>query len=528
MEKFKRLITAMPWFFGGLLAACSQQQVKPEKPLHVQETQVIIDLRENPGTRLKQRGFGENGAKSAGPKVQNDDLWQHLFSLYRIPPVAHPRIDRELQWYESHPEYIQRVQARARPYLHTIVSEIEKSGLPGELALLPVVESAFKPRAYSSQRAAGLWQFIPSTGRLYGLKQDWWVDLRRDVHASTRAAIRYLKKLNTDFHGDWLLALAAYNAGEGAVQRAIRRNRRLHRPTDFWHLRLPRETRAYVPKLLAVARLFANAPKYGIFLEPLPNRPLYTQVEIDSQLDLTLAAKLAELPLEELIRLNPGFRRWATAPEGPHRIVLPLEKVELFEERLAKLPATERVRWHRHLVRKGDTLGHIARRYGTPVAVIRKTNRLRGSMIFPGQALMIPIASHKQQFKTTLVGLRGYESVRTGGVKIHIVRRGDSLWGIARRYGVKVGHLLRWNHFLHGGKSLRPGQKLRIHQATLQEGSDPFHPVVYTVRKGDSLYRIARRFGISMRDLRQWNRDRIRGTLKPGQRLKVYVKKISS
>ncbi len=518
-------ITAMPWIMVGFLSACSQQKLKPEDALRVAEkknTPVIVDIRGSSALKSVRRGDVE----SIGSKAQShNDLWQRLFSLYQLPPLKHPRVDRELRWYASHPEYIHRVQARARPYLYTIVSEIEKSGLPGELALLPVVESAFKPNAYSRQRAAGLWQFIPSTGRLYGLKQDWWVDLRRDVHASTRAAIAYLKKLNAEFHGDWLLALAAYNSGEGTVQRAIRRNRRLHRPTDFWHLRLPRETRAYVPKLLAVARIFAQAEDYGIALEPIPNQPLYTQVEIDSQLDLALAAELAEMPLEELYRLNPGFRRWATAPQGPHLLVLPLEKVELFEERLAKLPATERIRWRRHVVQRGDTLGRISRRYGTPVRVIRQTNHLRSNRIHPGQALLIPVAS--QKFSTSLASLRGFEPTRgKEAAKIHVVRRGESLWGIARRYGVKVSHLRRWNK-LKGDKSLRPGQRLRILHVSADTGN-PFRKVVYTVRKGDSLYRIARRFGISMQDLRQWNRDRIRGSLQPGQRLKVYLRRASS
>ncbi len=524
------LVAALPWVLVGFLSACSQHKLKQEDPSRLTEkknTAVIVDLREAEIKYKKNQDVaGRDTVASGDPTGRNEnDLWQRLFSLYQLPPIEHPRIERELRWYASHPEYIHRVQARARPYLYTIVSEIEKSGLPGELALLPVVESAFKPNAYSRQRAAGLWQFIPSTGRLYGLKQDWWVDLRRDVHASTRAAIAYLKKLNAEFHGDWLLALAAYNSGEGTVQRAIRRNRRLHRPTDFWHLRLPRETRAYVPKLLAVARVFSRAKDYGIVLEPIPNRPLYTQVEIDSQLDLALAAELAEIPLEELYRLNPGFRRWATAPQGPHRLVLPLEKVELFEERLAKLPATERIRWRRHLVRRGDTLGHISRRYGTPVSVIRQANHLRGNRIHPGQALLIPVAGRK--FNASLASLRGFKPAgRTERARIHVVRRGESLWGIARQYGVTVSHLRRWNK-LKGGQSLQAGQRLRILRVSAKSG-DPFKPVVYTVRKGDSLYTIARRFGIRLQDLRQWNRDRIRGVLQPGQRLKVYVKRASS
>jgi len=534
MVKFSYLTSVLPWVAWGLLSACSQQQLKQEDPpvatTAARPAPVIVDIREleTQPESPSSTDVTEQAEEPESPGVkQPDDLWARMFSLYHLPPIHHPRVERELRWYAAHPEYIQRVQSRARPYLYTIVSEIEKSAVPGELALLPVVESAFKPDAYSHQRAAGLWQFIPSTGRLYGLKQNWWVDLRRDVHASTRAAITYLKKLNAEFDGDWLLALAAYNSGAGTVRRAIRRNHRLHRPTDFWHLRLPRETRAYVPKLLAVAHLFAHAREYGIALDPIPNRPLYAQVEIDSQLYLTLAAKLADMPLEELYRLNPGFRRWATAPEGPHRLVLPLEKVELFESRLAELPDSQRIRWHRHMVRHGDTLGALARRYGTPVSVIRQANHLHGNRIYLGQALMIPMAQEKRQFQLALARLRGLES-GPGKQVVHVVRRGDTLWKISRLYGVKISQVKRWNG-LRSGHTLRPGQRLRIRTVAWGRVSNPFRPVVYTVRKGDSLYRIAHRFGIRTKDLRQWNRDRLKGTsLQPGQRLKVYVKQVSS
>ncbi|BCX80893.1 membrane-bound lytic murein transglycosylase D [Methylomarinovum caldicuralii] len=501
---------------GLLLAACSQQAIRPEPAA----PSAAAGKPEIPPLRVTLREPVAEPAKEAATEKEtatqaSDDLWRRLFSLYRLPEIDHPRIDAELRWYQAHPEYIARVQRRARPYLYTIVTEIERQHLPGELALLPVVESAFKPDAYSHRRAAGLWQFIPSTGRLYGLKQNWWIDLRRDVHASTRAAIRYLKKLHTDFHGDWLLALAAYNAGEGTVMRAIRRNRRLHRPTDFWHLRLPRETRAYVPKLLAVARLFAHAKEYGIALEPIPNRPLYAVVELDSQLDLTLAAKLAEMPLEELYRLNPGYRRWVTAPDGPHRLILPLEKVELFEERLAELPQSERVRWARHQVQRGETLSQIAHRYGTPVAAIKQTNRLRSHRIYPGQQLLIPVAPKS----AVLARLRPPPVKRRSAPvrRVHVVRRGDTLWQIARRYGVRVGQLARWNG-LDPRDPLRPGQRLKIRGGAA--------PILYTVRKGDSLYEIARRFGVRLQDLRSWNQ--VRRTIHPGQRLKLYVEQASS
>lgn len=517
-----------------LLAACSQQPTKSlshsskatlipepsataEDSLQAGDAEFSIPPLESPSSLLVK------------PSFQSDNLWNRLFAMYQLPILDHPRIDRELRWYARHPEYIERVQARAKPYLYTIVDEIERAGAPGELALLPVVESAFKPRAYSHQRAAGLWQFIPSTGRLYGLEQNWWVDLRNDVHASTRAAIKYLKKLNRDFDGDWLLALAAYNAGEGAVRRAIRRNLRHHKPTDFWHLRLPRETRAYVPKLLAVARLFANAKDYGIRLQPIPNHPLYAEVNVDSQLDLLIAAELAEMQVEELYRLNPGFKRWATAPEGPHRLVLPLEKVDLFKQNLAELPKHKRVQWRRHKVRRGETLSHIAKRYKTPVQVIRTANHLRGSVIRTGQTLVIPVADERH-LKFALAHAQKILPVleaRHPQVIRHTVRRGDSLWEIARRYGVRVRQLAQWNG-ISSRATLKPGQRLIVHseQASVHQRNrgGTRKTIIYKVKKGDSLSRIAKRFRVSIKDLRSWNQQQVGDTLRPGQRLKVFVK----
>ncbi|XSG85287.1 MAG: LysM peptidoglycan-binding domain-containing protein [Methylohalobius sp. ZOD2] len=506
MLRFARFVILLSLVAAGGLTGCGQQPVKPSRQVAPAAEASPVTLRVN----LREADRSAPKKQPEKPSPSKDNLWTRLFSLYQLPETDHPRIDQQLQWYAEHPEYVDRVQARARPYLYTIVEAIERSGLPGELALLPVVESAFQPDAYSRRRAAGLWQFIPSTGRLYGLEQNWWLDLRRDVHASTRAAIRYLKKLNADFQGDWLLALAAYNAGEGRVARAIRRNRRLHQPTDFWHLRLPRETRAYVPKLLAVARLFAHSEEYDMALDPIPNRPLYGIVNVGSQIDLNLAAELAQMPLEELYRLNPGFRRWATAPEGPHRLVLPLEKVELFEEHLAELPESKRVRWERYQVRRGETLSEIARHYQATVSVIRQINHLRGDLIYPGQALLIPMGPRD---RVEMAQARPRRS------QVHVVHRGDTLWDIARRYGVEIGQLARLND-LSVNSPLRVGQRLRVDGAG---GENAPQWVNYTVREGDSLYRIALRFGVRLRDLRDWNRDRLESVLYPGQNLKVYL-----
>lgn len=296
----------------SVLVGCSRHEVK--KP------QTITDSVEGQSTT-----DGQGKSKKASRGSQYDTLWDRLFALYALPPIDHPDIDRELSWFANHPAYLERAQNRAEPFLYSIVKLVEKRNVPGEIALLPIVESAFQPNVVSPAKAAGIWQFIPSTGTNYGLKRSHSYDGRRDVYASTKAAIKYLKKLHGDF-GDWLLAIAAYNCGEGAVGRAIKRNQAAGLPTDFWSLNLPQETRAYVPKLLAVSRLFADAEKYGISLKDLPNMAKYKPVKVSNQLDLALAADAAGISLDKLYELNPGFRGQIADVDGSYHLYIPAEK----------------------------------------------------------------------------------------------------------------------------------------------------------------------------------------------------------
>lgn len=461
-----KTILALPLATAVTLTGCSQQPIKPTQDLSNKPLTLNVKLRDlefTPPTTPE---------KKKPRSVYRHDLWQRLFALYQLPEIDHPRIRAELRWYAANLDYLEQIQKRARPYLYTIVKEIERNGLPGELALLPIVESAFQPYARSPKQAAGLWQFIPSTGEQYGLKQNQWVDLRHDVHASTRAAVRYLKKLHADF-GDWLLALAAYNAGEGRVMQEIVKNRLLFRQTDFWHLDLPEETKAYVPKLLAVARLFANAERYGFALKPIPNRPLYARIDVGSQIDLALAAQLADMPLEAIQRLNPGFRRRVTAPDGPHRLVLPLEKVELFEERLAQLPKSRWVHWQSPGL-PGETLVHLNRSYKTPPKVLKTANHLNGDRVRAGQMSSIA-ADHPTQSRLEVVRSQVPGRIHNQPqVKIHVVRSGETLWAVARRYGMEIGQLLRLNG-LRTASTLRVGQRLRVIVARAE--NSPFRAV---------------------------------------------------
>jgi len=464
------------------------------------------------------------------------DLWQRIREGFSLPSSEHARTISERRWYARHQEYIDRTAERAQPYLHFIVEEAARRNIPMELALLPVVESAFQPFAYSHGRAAGIWQFIPGTGRMYGLKQNWWYDGRRDITASTLAAFNYLEALNREFSGDWLLALAAYNSGSGTVRKAIRKNRRRGKPTDFWSLKLPRETRAYVPKLLAIRDIVANPEQHNIVMTSIADEPYFEKVPTGSQIDLARAAELAGIPLKQLYRLNPAFNRWATDPDGPHHLLVPLEKSVQFKQNLAELPKESRVKWARHRIRNGETLGHIANRYKTTVAVIKDVNKIRGHMIRAGKNLIIPVAARRPG-SYSLSATQRAKAIKNSpkkGIKLtHTVQRGDTLWDISRAHNVGTRQLARWNA-MAPRDTLRPGQKLVIWKsaAKVAQSNNPnitpalnevTQRIRYVVRRGDSLSRISQRFRVSVNNLKRWN-PRARGKyLQPGQRLTLFV-----
>ena len=461
-------------------------------------------------------------SRAADVPVEDADIWDRILAGYGMPEAHNQRVDREHDWYASHEDYLARVSERARPFLYMIMEEIDARGLPAELALLPVVESAYRPYAYSHGHAAGIWQFIPSTGRHFGLKQNWWYDGRRDIHASTQAALDYLQQLSKRFDGDWLLALAAYNAGGGTVSQAIRRNREKGLPTDFWNLRLPRETQAYVPKLLGLARLLEERGPDELQLADIPNEPYLDRVEVGSQIDLALAAELADMDLEDLKRLNPAFNRWATDPDGPHHLLLPRSRVKGFRQELASLPDSRRVTWKRHVVARGETLSEIAQQYDTKVSVLKSANGIRGHLIRAGKPLLIPVSSG------STAGLPGNAGGNSGSDRekvIHVVRSGDNLWDIASEYDVSHKELARWNG-LDGDSVLQPGQELAVWTAGngSNAGSDANRQTVrYNVRKGDSLSTIAHQFNVSIKDLRRWNTLDRGDYIHPGQQLTLHV-----
>src|SRR5258706_1087670 len=380
-----------------------------------------------------------------------DDLFERMRAGFAFDEVSEPAIDQQLAWFEHNPDYLERVFQRGQRYMYHIITEVEGRGMPTEFALLPVVESAYEPFAYSVSRAAGLWQFIPGTGVRFGLKQTWWYDGRRDVIESTRAALDYLQALHDEFNGDWLLAIAAYNVGEAGVERAIAYNASVGRPTDFWHLNLPAETRAYVPKLLAMKRLMAEPERYGLEFAVIPNEPYFAVIDTKSQIDLKIAAQLAGTSYDELVALNPGYNRWATDPDGPHRMLVPIDNADGFETALLTLSPDDRVRFALHEVTRRATLASIAQAYGTSVAVIAKINDLKGGKVSAGESLKIPEISGQLPDKVLLAASRvDRPQSDLGGRRQHQivyrVRAGETLSSIARRHGMPVSTLARLNN----------------------------------------------------------------------------------
>ncbi|NJD05494.1 MAG: LysM peptidoglycan-binding domain-containing protein [Methylococcaceae bacterium] len=548
----KPLLLCYASLFALSLCSCSQNPGKSGSELSVNDSDASASTAGAKKTRtfrISKNGLRRlQAAKKAGVGGKKyDNLWDRLFALYDLPLIEHESIEREMEWFVNHQDYLDRVQTRAEPFLYNIVLHLEKKGVPGELALLPVIESAFQPQVISPANAAGIWQFIPETGRRYGLKKNPHYDGRRDVYASTRAAIKYLRKLHDQFDGDWLLAVAAYNCGEGAVSRAIERNTARGLPTDFWALDLPQETRAYVPRLLAVSRIFADADEYGVALHPLPNRALYRTVKVHSQLDLALAADAADISLNKLFELNPGFSHQKADVEGGYRLFVPADKYRTFKDELGRmaeqsasinraraddwfgsdveeaefideendakagLKRSQRVKSKESAhggerAEKGRGIGELARRGDEPKGRVREELAVDGS---------------------------GRLSIKSGKRSTYAVEPGDSLTSIARKTGVDVEQLKKWNG-LNGKTPIKSGQNLvvwdkdsanKLPLTGAGAGIKPSQSLRYTVKQGDSLFAISRKFNVTLADLRKWNGRNLDKQFKPGMNLTISREK---
>lgn len=401
--------------------------------------------------------------------MPDPDLWHRIRVGFLLEPLESPLVEEHENWYSSRPDYIKRFVDRGSRYLHHIVEQVEKRDMPMEIALLPVIESAFTPRAMSRAKASGIWQFIPSTGKNYGLTQDWWRDNRNDIIAATDAALNYLEKLHQMF-GSWELALAAYNCGEGCVGRAIAHNQKRGLPTDYLSLRLPPETRNYVPKLVAVKNIVLSPFAYGIEIDSIPDEPYFTTVEAPARIDVKVAAKLAEMSEEEFLALNPAHNK-PVAVSAAGTLVLPIDKVETFRANLEDYDKPL-VSWTTYRARRGESLDAIARRHGTTAVQLRVANdsiRLdrRGRLRGAGPVLVpMRLAADKPATRVASLSLPTASAGAPGRGAVasaltHVVRRGDTIYGIAQRYGAEVDEILELNR-LTPRSLIHPGRKLRI------------------------------------------------------------------
>ena len=415
-----------------------------------------------------------------------DDLWSRIKDGYAMPNIESAYTSKHQTWYVSRPDYIKRMLERGQKYLFHIVEEVQKRGMPTEIALLPMIESAYNPQAYSRSSASGIWQFMPATGKYFGLKQNWWVDNRRDVTAATNAALDYLQKLHGMF-GTWDLALAAYNAGEGTVQRAINRNRAQGLPTDYQSLSLPPETRNYVPKLQAIKNIVTNPEKFGLALNSIPNRPYFARVTTPKQIDAKLAAQLAEISYEEFTSLNPSYNRpvitaTSTSTGEKHQLLLPVWAAERFVDNLANYdkPLTS---WQTYNAKRGERMDNIADKFGINVSELRNVNGLSASKkVRNAQAMLVPAVykgeplSDAPEIQSDTINVDDMENnnaiVEADEIEpkatrsiTHKVKKGETLLALADKYDTTTKALMKNNSLK--STQLKAGKILRIKDAAV-------------------------------------------------------------
>lgn len=496
--------------------------------------------------------------------TSEDDLRQRIIDGYGMPNVDSGYTSTHESFYANRPDYVKRMIERSQKYLYHIVVEVEKRGMPSEIALLPMIESGYNPQAYSRSKASGIWQFIPSTGKNFGLKQNWWIDNRRDVTGATKAALDYLQKLHVMF-GTWDLALAAYNAGEGTVQRAIDRNRKNGLPTDYASLALPPETRNYVPKLQAMKNIMTNPEHYGLYIQPIANKPYFTKVRAPEQIDSALAAKLAEISFEEFSSLNPEYNRPVITATGTvHEILLPVSAAETFKDNLANYDKPL-VSWQTYHAKRGERAESIARKFGINLAQLKDINdlpnrdKIAGArpLLVPsnGSAAETPINTDEAVNMQPEVSNDDANTASKSSTKIHIVKNKESIITIAKQYGVSAKSLLAMNHLKNG--HVKAGQKLVIEvqtpdhsvnthlskkeQLRIAKSNGSINKTVsnnkldtnrkvaqksvlpnkyYVVKRGDTLDSISKKFDVGRNSLQRWNK--ISGShIAPGSTLTV-------
>lgn len=557
MFNLNKLVMPVLFLIALMVSGCSNQS---PKSIDTAETQSSGAARDVPSSAMiRHKPYAWLKEKKKQQFTEQDLIWDRLLALYALQEVDDPRVERELNWFLDHPDYIARVQERAEPYLYQIINEIEAQQLPGELALLPVVESAFKPDAVSNASAAGLWQFMPGTGKDFGLTQNWWYDGRHDIYTSTQAAAAYLKDLSEAFNGDWLLALASYNYGKTNIQRAIDRNIMRGDPADYWSLQsLPAETMQYVPKLLAVAKLFAHAKEYGIPLKPIKNKPVFEMVDVGSPLYLTQAAAMANTSPTEFLTLNPAFKQNATAPDGPHHLLIPVEEVDAFKQKLELMPMAEKEQlaselrnqyWEMMEAKRAEELERQARRAEAErlariaqeerLAQYKAAQELKRAQAKAAQeermAQLRAAQAEKKAQALLLARQKAAELVLAKKLKKpndgqpdghYAVKQMDAAMKLAHNSTVSAKEVAKLNNAsqqidLKVAQKDKVAAKGKLQLVASNFNRNPFQTIHYVIKKGESLTGIARKFNVSVGDIRKWNASV--GNIQAGQRLKVIV-----
>lgn len=452
--------------------------------------------------------------------AQYDNLWQRIADQMTLTVPDNDDIESQKRFFIRNQKLLKTASENAAPFLYHIVTELERRNMPLELALLPIVESTYNPKAGSFSGVLGIWQFSAGTGRNFGLKQNAWYDGRRDVIESSRAAMDYLQYLYSNVDQDWLSAVAAFNAGEGRVFKAIERNKYRGKPTDFWSLNLPKQNTTYIPKLLALAELLKNSEKYAIPMPQLANQPQTKVIQINRGLDLNKAADLLNLSVAEIRRLNPGFKS-TTVPSASYQLVVPYGSAEDIDQQLAALPKVKVApvaSTGRYKVKSGDSLSKIAAQHKTSVKAIQQANQLSNNQLKIGQQLIIPGLAQSAEAPAA----KGSGKKTTSGAQTYTVKSGDSVWEISQKLKVSSEQLKKWNK-LNAKTQLKPGQTLTYYKTSEPKSSSEGKSMTYKVKAGDSLASIAQRFKVKVADIVKWNNIKANKYLQPGQELTLYL-----
>lgn len=462
-------------------------------------------------------------APSTPAEPTYENVWDHIRAGYGLPQTSNSAVDAQIRFYTSNKTYFYKVTQQSEPYLHYVVNEMQANDMPLELALLPFIESSYNPSAVSPGNA-GMWQFGAATGRNFGLKQNNWYDGRKDVVASTDAAIRLLKKLYARFDNDWLLAVAAYNAGDGTIQQALDKNRRAGKPTDFWSLPLNKTTQGYIPQLLALSKIVANPNVYDFKLYPIPDVPYFVKINVDAQINLVEVAQNSSLDVSLLKKLNAGFNGWLTDPTEPRQLLVPVDAAAAFKLQLDSMPKIANVKWQEHVVKKGDNLDAIAKKYGANATRIKTVNNIKSASLTVGQRLQIPLSStdDNSTYNAPEKVIAEQSSPKENGKSnYYFVKSGESLWSIAKAQNTSVDALAQLNN-MSSKTALMPGQKLLVLGQTNNGTAEP-RKLNYTIKSGDTLGKIAAKYDVSVKQIMQWNKIKDETSIRPNQELIVLV-----